>query len=76
MAPICSRTGFVGGIKGKVTTFLDESSLWTKPGRSYDSNLKRQSNEWKYPGSPCPKKVRSIQCAVNVMFIVSYDIDA
>ena len=39
--------------------------------RSYESNLKRQSNEWKYPGSPRPKKMRPTQCAV----IVAYDID-
>ena len=32
MAPLCSRTGLVGLVtRGKVTTFLDESSLWTKP---------------------------------------------
>ncbi|KAJ4438703.1 hypothetical protein ANN_14650 [Periplaneta americana] len=61
----------VAGIKRtlndwKVTTFLDESSLWTK---------QRQSNEWKHPGSPRPKKVRPTQSAVKVMFIVAYDID-
>ena len=43
--------------------------------RSYEPNLKRQSNEWKHPGSPRPKKVRPTQCAVKVMFIVAYDTD-
>ena len=43
--------------------------------RSYKPNFKRQSNEWKNPGSPCPKKVRPTQCAVKVMFIEAYDID-
>ena len=32
---------------------MDET--WT---RSYEPNLKRQSNEWKHPGSPRPKEVR------------------
>ncbi|KAJ4427572.1 hypothetical protein ANN_25220 [Periplaneta americana] len=34
------------GTKGKMTTFLDESSLWTKPGLAHTNqpNLKRQSN--------------------------------
>ena len=43
--------------------------------RSYEPNLKRQSNEWEHPGSPHPKKVNPTQCAVKVMFIVAYDID-
>ena len=43
--------------------------------RSYVPILKRQSNEWKNPGSPRPKKVRPTQCDVKVMFIVAYDID-
>ena len=58
--------------KGKVTIFLDESSLWA---RSYEPNLKRESNEWKHPSSPCPKKVCPTQCAVKVKFNVAYDID-
>ncbi|KAJ4438021.1 hypothetical protein ANN_13960 [Periplaneta americana] len=60
-----------------LTTFLDESSLWTKPGLAHRNqpNLKRQSNEWKHPGSSRPKKVRPTQSAVKVMFIVAYDID-
>ncbi|KAJ4445761.1 hypothetical protein ANN_12446 [Periplaneta americana] len=49
---------------------MDEA--WT---RSYEPNLKRQSNEWKHPGSPRPKKVRPTQSAVKEMFIVAYDID-
>ena len=42
---------------------------------SYKPNLKRQSYEWKRPGSPHPEKVCPTQCAVKVMFIVVYDID-
>ena len=43
--------------------------------RSCEPNLKRQSNEWKHPGSPSLKKVRPTQCAVKVMFFVTYEID-
>ena len=43
--------------------------------RSYEPNLKCQSKEWKHPGSPRPRKLCPIQCAVKVMFIVAYDID-
>ena len=53
---------------GRIVT-MDEA--WA---RSYEPNLKRQSDEWKHPSSPRPKKVRPIQCAVKVMFIVDYDI--
>ena len=56
------------GTKGKVTTFLDESSLWTKPGLAH-TNL-----TWK-PGSSHSKSVHPTQWAVKVMFIVAYDID-
>ena len=42
---------------------------------SYEPKLKFQSNEWKHPGSPHPKKVHPTQCAVKMMFIVAYDID-
>ena len=42
--------------------------------RSYEPNLKHQSNEWKRPCSPCSKKVRSTQCAAKVMFIVANNI--
>ncbi|KAJ4438603.1 hypothetical protein ANN_14550 [Periplaneta americana] len=49
---------------------MDET--WT---RSYEPNLKRQSNERKHPGSPRPKKVRPTQSAVKELFIVAYDID-
>ncbi|KAJ4441771.1 hypothetical protein ANN_11629 [Periplaneta americana] len=63
--------------KGKMTSFLDESSLWTNPGLAHTNqpNLRRQSNEWKHPGSSRPKKVRPRQSVVKVMFIVAYDID-
>ena len=43
--------------------------------RSYEPNLKCQSNELKHPGSPRPKNMRRTQCAVKMMFIVAYDID-
>ena len=49
---------------------MDES--WAS---SYEPHLKRQSNEWKLPGSPRPKKVCRTQCAEKVMFIVTYYID-
>ena len=42
---------------------------------SYEANSKRQSNEWKHPGSPHPNKVCPTQCAVKVMFSVTYDIE-
>ena len=58
------------GTKGMVTTSLDKTSA-----RSYEPNLKRQSNEWKHPDSPRAKKVRPTQCAVKVMFIMAYGID-
>ncbi|KAJ4430148.1 hypothetical protein ANN_22358 [Periplaneta americana] len=63
--------------KEKMTAFLDESLLWTKPGLAHTNqpNLKRQSNEWKHPGSSRPKKVHPTQSAVKVMFIVAYDTD-
>ena len=41
--------------------------------RSYETNFKSQSNEWKYSSSPHPKKVCPIQCALKVMFTVAYD---
>ncbi|PNF37281.1 hypothetical protein B7P43_G00425 [Cryptotermes secundus] len=54
---------------GRIVT-LDET--WA---RSYELYLKQQSNEWKHPGSPHPKKVRPTQSNVKAMFIVGYDID-
>ncbi|KAJ4432887.1 hypothetical protein ANN_21526 [Periplaneta americana] len=55
------------GTKGKMKTFLNESSLWTKPGLAHTNqpNLKRQSNEWKHPGSSRLKKVCPTQSAVK-----------
>ncbi|PNF18472.1 hypothetical protein B7P43_G08996 [Cryptotermes secundus] len=50
------------------TVTLDES--WA---RSYGPHLKRQSNEWKHPGSPRPKKVRPTQGNMKAMFTVAYD---
>ena len=43
--------------------------------RLYEPNLKRQSNEWKHPGSSRSNKVCPTQWAVKVMLIVTYDID-
>jgi len=54
---------------GKIVT-LDET--WA---HSYEPHLKWQSNEWKHPGSPRPKKVRPTQSNVKAMFIVAYDTD-
>ena len=54
---------------GRIIT-LDET--WTC---SYEPHLMRQSNEWKHPGSPRPKKVRPTQSNVKAMFIVTYDTD-
>jgi len=54
---------------GMIVT-LDET--WA---RSYEPHLKQQSNEWKHPGSPRPKKVRPTQSNVKAMFIVPYDND-
>jgi len=54
---------------GRIVT-LDET--WA---RSYEPHLKRQSNEWKHPCSPRPKKMRPTQSNVKAMFIVAYDID-
>ena len=42
---------------------------------SHEPNLKCQSNEWKHPSSPHPKKVHATQCAVKETFIVAYDTD-
>ena len=58
-----------GDFLGRIVA-MDET--WA---RSFEPNLKHQSNEWKHPGSPHPKKVRPTQCAVKVMFIMAYDTD-
>ena len=77
MTPLCSRTGLFGPVpKGRWLL------SWTN--RRYGRNLlslirtkleERRSGEWKHPGSPRPKKVRSTQYAAKVMFIVADDID-
>ena len=76
MAPLCSRTGLAGLVPREGDDFLGRifamDETWA---RSYEPNLKRQSNEWKHPGFLCPKKVRPTQCAVKVMLIVAYDTD-
>ncbi|PNF15400.1 hypothetical protein B7P43_G00941, partial [Cryptotermes secundus] len=54
---------------GRIVT-LDETSA-----RSYEPHLKRQSNEWKHPCSPRPKKVHPTQSNVKAMFIVAYATD-
>ena len=53
---------------GRIVT-VDET--WA---RSYETKIETQSNEWKHPGSPRPKKVRPTQCAVK-MIIVACDIE-
>ena len=42
-------------------------------GCLYQPNLKRESNEWKHPGSSRPKEVRPIQFALKAILIVAYD---
>ena len=76
MAPLCSHTELVDWYQRKGNDFLGWNVAMDKTWAcSYKSNLKRQSNEWKHPSSPRPKKVHPTQCAVKVMFIVVYDID-
>ncbi|PNF13955.1 hypothetical protein B7P43_G08670 [Cryptotermes secundus] len=76
MAKLCSCTGLVGPVPegrrrliGRIIT-LDET--WAQ---SYEPHLKQQSNKWKHPGSPRPKKVCPTQSNVKAMFIVTYDTD-
>ncbi|PNF43745.1 hypothetical protein B7P43_G13766 [Cryptotermes secundus] len=56
---------FAQDFLGRIVT-LDET--WA---HSYEPHLKRQSTEWKHPGSPRPKKVHPTQSNVKVMFIVA-----
>ncbi|GBM05230.1 hypothetical protein AVEN_181618-1 [Araneus ventricosus] len=41
--------------------------------RVYNSELKRQSNEWHHPSPPRPQKVQQEHSRVKVMLIVAYD---
>ena len=50
--------------KGKVTTFLGIVAMNKTRACSYESNLKCQSNEWKHPSSPHPKKKCPTQCSL------------
>ena len=43
--------------------------------RSYEPNFKRQSNEWKHPGSPRPNESAPYTMSVKIMSIMAYDID-
>ena len=75
MAPLCSLTGLIG--------LVPKGRWWfCRMNRCYARNLGSPIRtkleipiELKHPGSPHPKKVRPIQCAVKVMFIVAYAID-
>ena len=66
------RTSLVGRVPREGDDFLGHivamDETWA---RSYEPNLKRQSNEWKQTGSPRPKKMRPTQSAVKVMFNVA-----
>ena len=59
MASVCSRTDLVGPVQKIRWQFFGriaaKDETWA---RLYEPKLKRQSNEWKHPGSPRPKKVR------------------
>jgi hypothetical protein len=41
--------------------------------RSFEPELKSQSNEWRIPFSPQPKKFRQVQSNVKQMIIFAYD---
>ena len=41
--------------------------------RDYEPDLKSQSNEWRIPTSPLPKKFRRAQSKVKEMMIFAYD---
>ena len=74
MTPLCSRRGLVGPVqKGMWQLCWTNHRYGWNLGSLIWTNLKCQSNEWKHPGSPHPKKVSPTQCAVKVMFIVAYD---
>ena len=62
------------GTKGKVTTFLDESSLWSKPGVAH-TNQTWNANQINANFPVLIQRMRPTQCAVKVMFIVAYDIN-
>ena len=69
-------TGLIGLVqKGRWRHFWTNRRYGETWACSYTPNLKRQSNEWKHPGYPRPKKARPTQFAVKMMFIVAYDTD-
>ena len=39
----------------------------------YDPETKQQSSQWKFPGSPRPKKARQVKSKIKSMLIVFYD---
>ncbi|KAJ4437577.1 hypothetical protein ANN_17722 [Periplaneta americana] len=54
--------------------FLDRIIAFDETwARSYEPELKCQSNEWCHPSSPQPKKLRQEPGNVKVMLIVAYD---
>ena len=62
MAPQCSRTGVVGPVpKGRWRLFLDESSLWTKPGRAH-MNQTWNSNQM---NGSIPVFLEQIKCSLH-----------
>ena len=42
--------------------------------RAYEPELKRQSDEWRYEGSPRRQKFRQNQSSVKLMVILAYDV--
>jgi len=46
----------------------DETWVYT-----YDLETKTQSNQWKSPGSPLPKKARQVRSNITSMLICSFD---
>ena len=55
-------TGTKGGDDDFLGLIVAMDETWD---RSYEPNLKRQSNEWKHPGSSRPKKVQPSHCDVH-----------
>ena len=76
MSSLCSLKAVLDRYQRKGDYFFGQILTMNETrARSYEPNLKRQSNEWKNPGSPRPKKVRLTQCALKMMFIVAYGND-
>ena len=76
MASLCSHTGHVEPVpKGRWRFSWTNRRYGGNLGSLIEPNLKCQSNEWRHPSSPRPKKMHPTQSAVKVIFIVAYGID-